>query len=131
MTTKKTASPRPMGIYYIEGDERSFETAITALIGLGGLETPDGATPYVSMQTTQGKDIQVLKVTLPVVQGLQSWNRRAKEGNVRFIFTVYQLLSNNLLRPFKEKTLKDEAPVKKVRNAIKNLPKRSALAARR
>ena len=128
--SQKKAPPRPMGIYYIEGDEFAFETALRVITDTGMLETAVDASPYIIKQTTRGKDIKALQVPMKVIRGLRAWNRRRKESEA-IIFTVYQLMSNNLLRPLNEKTLKDEAPVKAVRKMIKNLPKRSATAARR
>lgn len=130
MTTKKTASPRPKGIYYIAGDELAFETAVKALTEIGKIETGDGASLYTKKETTRGESVRVLEVPLSVIRGMRSWNRRGKETSA-LVFTAYQLLDNNLLRQLNEKTLKDEAPVKKARKMIENLPQRSALAARR
>ncbi len=129
MATKKTV-PRRIGIYYIEGDELTFQTVGRALTEIGKIETGDGASPYISKETTRGKSVRVLEVPLSIIRGMRNWNRRGKE-NSTLVFTAYQLLDNNLLRQLNEKTLKDEAPVRKVRNAIKNLPRRGALAARR
>lgn len=126
----KKAAPRPKGIYYIKGDALAFETAVKALTEIGKIETGDGASLYTTKETTRGESVRVLEVPLSIIRGMRSWNRRGKETS-GLVFAAYQLLDNNLLRPFKERTLKDETPMKKVRNAIKNLPRRSALAARR
>lgn len=128
MTTKKTATPRPMGIYYLKGDDLTFQIALDTVTRMGKLETGDGTSPYIRRQTSRGVEVDVLEVPLDIIRALRRRNR-AKDTTLSF--TAYQLLSNGLIRVQNERTLKDEAPVKKMRKMIKDLPKRSATAARR
>lgn len=124
---QKTAQPQPMGSYYIEGDAKTVKIALTTMEDLGEVPASDEMSPYIKMQTTQGKQVGVISVSLDIIRAFRRWNR---EDDSRLVFTVYQLLSNGLLRVLNERTLKSEKPVREMAKKIKNLPRRSAIAAR-
>jgi len=107
-----------MGIYCIVGDEHSIEVAISQIREAGEIETGDGASMSIKGETTRGKSIKGIQTSLDVIKGLWAWTRRRKE-NEAYEFIAYELLSNNLFRVLKEKTLKDEAPVKKAKKMMK------------
>ncbi len=127
MTQKKVAT-QPVGQYFIRGNYAVLSTVFQTQVVLES--PPPRDFPYLSKQTTRGETIEVLEVELRIIEGLQYRRRQGERG---LEFTVYQLLSNGLIRPLKEKTLKDESPVRKARKAIREkLPHRwPAMAAKR
>ena len=124
---QKMVRPKPMGIYFIEGDAKTIGIALKTMEGLGEVPTGDGMSPYIKKQTTRGEGVDVISVSLEIIRAFRRWNR---EDDSRLIFTAYQLLSNGLIRVLNERTLKSEKPVREIAKRIKNLPKRSATAAR-
>lgn len=125
---QKTARPQPMGMYYIEGDAKTIKIALNTMEDLGIAPAGDDMSPYIKKQTTRGKEVDVILASLEIIRAFRRWNR---EDDTKLTFTPYQLLSNGLIRVHSERTLKSEKPVREMAKKIKDLPKRSATAARR
>lgn len=113
--------PSLIQTYYITGNYPAVQVTLQELVRKGDFPVSDGDFPYISKQTTRGKSIDVLEVSLPIIEGLRL---RRRQGEHELEFTTYQLLNNGLIREMKERGLANEKPVREARQMISALQKR-------
>lgn len=107
--------------YYIAGNYPAIQVTLQELVRKGDFPVSDSDFPYISKQTTRGKDIDVLEVSLPIIEGLRL---RRRQGERELEFTTYQLLSNGLIREMKAHGRANEKPVREARQMISALQKK-------